>query len=119
MPLVGPLARGYNAARFTSTLAMLAGAGVPILKALQAAAQTLGNRAMRDDALQALVRMPDDGTYSLARFLATDLGLPGPFLAKILQTLAHAGLLESALHELQRVLEHEPQARQIPLGLVW
>jgi Rrf2 family protein len=46
-------------------------------------------------ALQAMVRMPVDGTYSLARHLATDLGLPGPFLAKILQTLAHAGLLES------------------------
>ena len=46
-------------------------------------------------ALQALVRMPDNETYSLARHLAADLGLPGPFLAKILQTLAHAGILES------------------------
>lgn len=46
-------------------------------------------------ALQALVRLPDDGTYRLARSLAAELGLPGPFLAKILQTLAHAGLLES------------------------
>ena len=35
-------------------LAMLAGAGVPILKALQAAAETLANRAMRNDALDAL-----------------------------------------------------------------
>ena len=35
LPLVGKLARGYNAARFAGTLAMLAGAGVPILKALQ------------------------------------------------------------------------------------
>ena len=46
-------------------------------------------------ALQALVRMPGDGTYRLARNLAVDLGLPGPFLAKILQTLAHADILES------------------------
>ncbi|WP_243322828.1 Rrf2 family transcriptional regulator [Geothrix sp. SG200] len=46
-------------------------------------------------ALQALVRMPGDGTYRLARNLATELDLPGPFLAKILQTLCHAGLLES------------------------
>jgi len=46
-------------------------------------------------ALQAMVRMPADGTYSLARHLAAELDLPGPFLAKILQTLAHAGLLES------------------------
>ncbi|GLH72277.1 Rrf2 family transcriptional regulator [Geothrix limicola] len=46
-------------------------------------------------ALQALVRMPHDGTYRLARSLARELGLPGPFLAKILQTLGHAGILES------------------------
>ena len=43
LPLLGRLARGYNAARFASTLAMLAGAGAPILKALRA------------DALNALV----------------------------------------------------------------
>ncbi len=54
LPLLGRLARNYNAARFAGTLAMLAAAGVPILKALQAAAETLGNRAMRDDALEAL-----------------------------------------------------------------
>ena len=45
LPLIGRLARGYKAARFGITLAMLAGAGVQILKALQAAAETLGNRA--------------------------------------------------------------------------
>ncbi|MEN9398776.1 MAG: hypothetical protein RLZ81_3306, partial [Pseudomonadota bacterium] len=44
LPVLGKLARGYNAARFASTLAMLAAAGVPILKALQAAADTLSNR---------------------------------------------------------------------------
>lgn len=48
LPLVGRLARGYNASRFAGTLAMLAGAGVPILKSLQAAAETLSNRAMRE-----------------------------------------------------------------------
>ena len=57
LPLIGRLARGYNAARFAGTLAMLANAGVPILKALQAAAETLGNRAMRADALDALVQV--------------------------------------------------------------
>ncbi len=55
LPLVGKLARGYNAARFCSTLAMLAAAGVPILRALQTAAETLSNQAMRADAMDALV----------------------------------------------------------------
>lgn len=46
-------------------------------------------------ALQALIRLPDDGSYRLARNLAKDLDLPGPFLAKILQDLGHHGILES------------------------
>ena len=41
LPLLGRFSRTYNAARFAGTLAMLAGAGVPILKALQAAADTV------------------------------------------------------------------------------
>ena len=43
LPILGKLARSYNTARFASTLAMLA------------AADTLSNRAMRADALDALV----------------------------------------------------------------
>lgn len=54
LPLLGALVRDYNAARFASTLAMLAAAGVPILKALQASADTLGNQALREDAMAAL-----------------------------------------------------------------
>ena len=60
VPVVGRLARGYNGARFAGTLAMLAGSGVPILRALQAAAETLSNRAMRADALDALA-LPQTG----------------------------------------------------------
>jgi general secretion pathway protein F len=66
LPLVGRLARGYNAARFGGTLAMLAGAGVPILKALQAAAETLGNRAMRADALDALAQVREGAPLASA-----------------------------------------------------
>ena len=75
LPLVGKLARGYNAARFASTLAMLASAGVPILKALQAAAETLNNRAMRDDALNALVLVREGAP--LASALAQKKRCPG------------------------------------------
>ncbi len=54
LPVIGKLSRNYNAARFASTLAMLSNAGVPILKALQAAADTVSNQAMRQDAIDAL-----------------------------------------------------------------
>ena len=75
LPLVGKLARGYNAARFASTLAMLATAGVPILRALQAASETLGNRAMRADALDALVLVREGAP--LAAALAQKKRFPG------------------------------------------
>jgi len=51
LPLIGPLIKSYNAANYGSTLAMLTGSGVPMVKALTGAAMTLGNAAMRQDAL--------------------------------------------------------------------
>jgi general secretion pathway protein F len=75
LPLVGRLARGYNAARFAGTLAMLAGSGVPILKALQAAGETLSNRAMRADAEDALIRVREGAP--LASALAAKSRFPG------------------------------------------
>jgi Rrf2 family protein len=46
-------------------------------------------------ALQALAALPEDGSYSQAKDLSEELSLPGPYLAKILQTLAQTGILES------------------------
>jgi Rrf2 family protein len=45
--------------------------------------------------LRALAAMPEDGSYCLAKDLASSLGLPGPYLAKILQGLVQADILES------------------------
>ena len=46
-------------------------------------------------ALRALAALPEDGSFSLAKDLASDLKLPGPYLAKILQGLVQANILES------------------------
>ena len=46
-------------------------------------------------ALQTLAALPEDGGYYLARSMAKQLHLPGPYLAKILQNLVQAGILES------------------------
>ncbi len=67
-PLIGKLVRGYNTVRFASTLAILTAAGVPILRALQAASETLNNVAMRGVIEQAIGRVRE-GT-SLSRALA-------------------------------------------------
>ncbi|MEN9538457.1 MAG: type secretion system protein GspF, partial [Pseudomonadota bacterium] len=54
------LIQGLNAARFSGTLGLLSAAGVPVLKALQAAAGTLGNSAMQRDAFK-MVGMVREG----------------------------------------------------------
>ncbi len=46
-------------------------------------------------ALRALGALPEDGSYCLAKDLAARLELPGPYLAKILQGLVQADILES------------------------
>ena len=46
-------------------------------------------------ALQALASLPEDGSYAMAKDLAENLHLPAPYLAKILQSLARAEILES------------------------
>jgi general secretion pathway protein F len=69
MPVVGVLGRSLNTARFASTLAILAGGGVPMLRALQAAGETVNNLAMRARVLEATQRVREG--FSLARALRT------------------------------------------------
>jgi general secretion pathway protein F len=108
VPLAGRLARGYNAARFAGTLAMLAGAGVPILKALQAAAETLSNRAMRTDALEALVQVREGAP--LASALATKKRFPG-LLSMFARLGEQTGQLPQMLDRAARQLGAEMQRR--------
>jgi general secretion pathway protein F len=66
LPLIGKLTRGYNTVRFASTLAILTAAGVPILRALQAASETLNNLAMRKNIDEAIVRVREGAPLSRA-----------------------------------------------------
>jgi general secretion pathway protein F len=67
LPVMGRVVQSLNTARFASTLAILVGGGVPILKALEAGARTIGNLVMRQDVDATVVRVRE-GT-SLARAL--------------------------------------------------
>jgi general secretion pathway protein F len=108
LPLIGRLSRGYNAARFAATLSMLAGAGVPILKALQAAAETLSNRAMRADAMDALVQVREGAPIAAA--LAAKKRFPGllPMFARLGE---QTGQLPVMLERAARQLAGEVQRR--------
>src|SRR5512143_33286 len=115
LPLVGRLARGYNAARFSGTLAMLAGAGVPILKALQAAAETLNNRALRADAMDALVQVREGAP--LASALAGRKRFPG-LLAMFARLGEQTGELPVMLARAATQLSGEVQRRAMALATI-
>jgi general secretion pathway protein F len=115
LPLVGRLARGYNAARFAATLSMLAGAGVPILKALQAAAETLSNRAMRADAMDALVQVREGAP--LASALAGKKRFPG-LLSMFARLGEQTGQLPLMLERAARQLGTEVQRRALQMATI-
>jgi general secretion pathway protein F len=113
LPLAGRLARGYNSARFGGTLAMLAGAGVPILKALQAAAETLSNRAMRADALDALTQVREGAP--LASALAAKKRFPA-LLAMFARLGEQTGQLPAMLQRAAKQQAGEVQRRALALA---
>ena len=115
LPLIGRLARGYNAARFAGTLAMLAGSGVPILKALQAAAETLSNEAMRADAVDALAQVREGAP--LAAALAAKKRFPGllPMFARLGE---QTGELPLMLQRAATQLSAEVQRRAMQLATI-
>jgi general secretion pathway protein F len=115
LPLVGRLARGYNSARFASTLAMLTAAGVPILKALQAAADTLSNQALRADALEALVRVREGAPLGTA--LAQNARFPG-LLSMFARLGEQTGQLPVMLQRAAAQLSSEVQRRAMALATV-
>ncbi|WP_020206952.1 type II secretion system inner membrane protein GspF [Cupriavidus sp. WS] len=102
-PLVGKLIRGYDTARFASTLAILVSAGVPILRSLQAAGETLTNVALKDNVDDATTRVREGA--SLARALAAQNQFP-PVLVHLIRSGEATGNLPIML---ERAAEGEGQ----------
>lgn len=115
VPVLGRLARGYNSAQFGNTLAMLTAAGVPILRALQAAAETLNNRAMRADALDALVLVREGAP--LASALAQKKRFPG-LLSMFARLGEQTGQLPVMLQRAANQLGSEVQRRAMQLATI-
>ncbi len=115
LPLIGRLSQGYQSARFASTLALLCGAGVPILKALQTASDTLTNQAMRRDALEALTLVREGAP--LANALAASPHIPRllPLFARLGE---QSGTLPEMLARAAAQLKEEVQRRALQLATI-
>jgi general secretion pathway protein F len=94
-------------------MAMLAAAGVPILKALQAASDTLSNQAMRRDAQDALVAVREGAP--LASALAQKKRFPG-LLSMSARLGEQTGQLPLMLQRAASQLSSEVQRRAMQLA---
>ena len=94
MPIVGRLTRGVNTARFTRTLSILAGSGVPILESLNISAEVIENLPMRDAVMEATLRVREGG--SIAKSLAASKLFP-PMMIHLVSSGEAGGRLEEML----------------------
>ena len=94
LPIVGRLTRGVNTARFTRTLSILAGSGVPILDALKISAEVVENLPMREAVLEATVRVREGA--SISKSLAASKLFP-PMMIHLVSSGEAGGRLEEML----------------------
>jgi general secretion pathway protein F len=94
LPVVNKLVRGINTARFTQTLSILAGSGVPILESLRIAAQVVVNIPMREAVEEASLRVREGAMIS--RSLATSKLFP-PMMTHLISSGEASGKLEQML----------------------
>jgi general secretion pathway protein F len=111
-PLFGRLIRGVNTARFASTLAILTGSGVPLIRALDAGAQTLTNDALRANVIDAVSRVREGST--LSRALAAGGQFP-PVMIHMIASGEATGELPDMLSRTAATLTNEVERRTLTL----
>lgn len=93
-PITGRLTRGINTARFTRTLSILAGSGVPILEALNISAEVIENLPMRDAVVEATIRVREGA--SISKSLSVSKLFP-PMMIHLISSGEAGGKLEEML----------------------
>jgi general secretion pathway protein F len=104
VPIAGRLTRGVNTARFTRTLSILAGSGVPILEALKISAAVIENLPMREAVTAASVRVREGA--SISQSLATSKLFP-PMMIHLIASGEAGGKLEEMLTRTANYQERE------------
>lgn len=112
MPLFGRLIRGINTARFASTLGILTGSGVPLVRALDAGAATLGNEALKANVLDALARVREG--VPLSRALGAGKQFP-PMLIHMIASGEATGELAEMLERAAQTMSQEVERRTLTL----
>src|SRR5262245_17825045 len=112
LPVAGRTVRAVNAARFASTLAILAAAGVPLLRALEAARATLANVVLARAVTEAMEAVRE-GT-ALSRALGAGKVFP-PVLVHLAASGESTGELAPTLERAAGILAREVERRAVLL----
>lgn len=94
VPLVGRVVRGLNTARFTRTLSILSGSGVPVLDALRISGEVVTNLPMKTAVTEATERVREG--RSLAAALQRS-GLFPPMMIHLIASGEASGQLDAML----------------------
>lgn len=108
LPLIGRFVLGLNTARFASTLAILGGAGVPLLRALEAARQTLSNDRLSQSVSDATAKVREG--VNLAPALALEKVFP-PVLIHLIASGEKTGSLPPMLERAAQTLSRDIERR--------
>jgi general secretion pathway protein F len=108
LPLVGPVLRGLDTARFASTLSILTSSGAPLLRALETAGSVMWATPLRRAAHGASRRVREGVT--LARALADERVFP-PLLTHLVANGEQSGQLSAMLDRAAREQEAEVERR--------
>ena len=108
LPLIGRFVLGLNTARFASTLAILGGAGVPLLRALEAARQTLSNDRLSRCVNDATAKVREG--VNLAPALALEKVFP-PVLIHLIASGEKTGSLPPMLERAAQTLSRDIERR--------
>lgn len=111
-PLIGRLIRGMNTSRFTSTLAILTGSGVPLIGALEAGSNTLSNTALKNNVEDAISRVREGA--SLARALGAGNQFP-PMVVHMIASGEATGELSEMLERCAQTVSGETERRALGL----
>ncbi len=113
LPLIGRLARGLNTARFTRTLSILSGSGVPMLEALKICEQVVTNLPMRE-AITNATRRGREGE-SISKSL-TSSGLFPPIAVHLIASGEQSGKLDDMLE--RAAVHQEREVETLVAGLM-
>lgn len=106
LPVYGTLLKKADLARFAATLALLYGAGIPVLEAIRESSGSLGNGRLRL-AIAEVGRRIGEGSNLAAAFAAS--GLFPPLLVRMLHVGESTGRLDEALAHVAHFYQRDVQ----------